>query len=107
MDPVADENTGGLLPQLPGAQHAVTVPLPFAETAFIHLAAGIPEPMLHFSAHCCLRRDDGPSTPVIHPLKFGILTGICRNRGSSHLSSVPGNCQAYSALCWVLRTPHN
>lgn len=43
MDPVADEDTGGLLPQLPGAQHAVTVPLPFAETAFIHLAAGVPE----------------------------------------------------------------
>lgn len=43
MDPVSDENAGGLLPQLPGAQHAVTVSLPFAETAFIHLAAGVPE----------------------------------------------------------------
>lgn len=48
MDPVADENAGGLLPQLPRAQHAITVSLPVAETAFIHLAAGVPERIITF-----------------------------------------------------------
>lgn len=47
MDPVADENAG-LLPQLPGAQHPVTVPLAFAETAFKHLTAGVPERSVTF-----------------------------------------------------------
>lgn len=42
MDPVANENAGGLLDQLTRAQHAITVPLPIAETAFVHLATGIP-----------------------------------------------------------------
>lgn len=43
MDPVADENAGGLFGQLTGAQHAVTVPLPVTEAALVHLATGIPE----------------------------------------------------------------
>lgn len=34
-------------------------------------------------------------------------TCICQNRGSSHLSSVHGNFQTCSALCWVLHTPRN
>lgn len=49
MDPVADEDAGGLLPQLPRAQHAVTVSLSIAETALIHVAAGVPERMSTFS----------------------------------------------------------
>lgn len=43
MDPVADENAGGLFGQLTGAQHAITVPLPVTEAALVHLATGIPE----------------------------------------------------------------
>lgn len=43
VEPVADENAGGRLPQLPGAQHAVTVALAVAEAALVHLAAGVPE----------------------------------------------------------------
>lgn len=42
IDPLANENAGGRLGQLTGAQHAVTVPLPITETALVHLATGIP-----------------------------------------------------------------
>ena len=42
VDPVANENAGRLLVQLTRAQHAVAVPLPLTEAAFVHLTVGIP-----------------------------------------------------------------
>lgn len=48
-----------------------------------------------------------PGKPQLNKMLLATLTCICRNHGSSHLSSVHGNCQACSALCWVLRTPRN
>lgn len=42
MDPVTKENAGGCLGQPAGAQHAVTMALSIAETAFVHLPISIP-----------------------------------------------------------------
>lgn len=42
MDPLANENAGGVLGQFTGAQHAVTVALSVTETALVHLATRIP-----------------------------------------------------------------
>lgn len=89
MDPVADENAGGLLCQLPRAQHAVTVPLPAAETALIHLAAGVPDristpwwPRLHQKPWWWAEYS-GPSLSVelqlnkmLHPLVFAITVDL-------------------------------
>lgn len=43
LDPLANENTGGIPGQFTRAQHAVTVALVITETALVHLAAGVPE----------------------------------------------------------------
>lgn len=52
VDPLPDENTGGIPRQFPRAQHAVTVPLPIAETALVHLATCIPEYNTYTAAFC-------------------------------------------------------
>lgn len=52
VDPLPDENTGGIPRQFPRAQHAITVPLPIAETALVHLATCIPEYDTYTAAFC-------------------------------------------------------
>ena len=42
LDPLSNENAGGGPDLFTRAQHAVTLTLPFIETALVHLATGIP-----------------------------------------------------------------
>lgn len=64
VDPLPDENAGGIPRQFPRAQHAVTVPLPITETALVHLATCIPEYDTYTAAFCV-----NVQSPQLWPLK--------------------------------------
>lgn len=108
VDPVTKENAGGCLGQPAGAQHAVTVPLSIAETAFVHLAISIPT-QTHGNTQkhkhlppACLCADQGNQSPG------SVILNICI--GNEHMCPATLVCPTYTLninpvlLCMSLRS---